>query len=259
MFDPVAVTLAFDESFCHVERLHLVVDGEGYTREVTGPPNCRVAASIRAREYLDWYVNRVTEATFASHGPSGFVRGPTNVSGAVPRGAMPYRVHVVEDYETDIERRWWRAGKVITGDVPPGSTRACEAVLCPDFDGKMGDSRKIFRAVVFNPVPGPPMGSNTRLSFRYNLVGTDRIRIQLYTLSKNYHRHLALTDLPQGTWQSATVDMTAARRPDGSGSPLEEDERIDDIQFYATSDAGLRIDDIVLYEAARDNEDRLFP
>jgi hypothetical protein len=53
--------------------------------------------------------------------------------------------------------------------------------------------------------------------------------------------------------------MTAARRPDGSGGPLAEDERIDDIQFYVSPDASLTIDDIVLYEAARTNEDSPFP
>ncbi|MHC4538756.1 MAG: nucleoside hydrolase [Planctomycetota bacterium] len=259
LFDPVAVTLASDESFCRMERLRLAVDDEGYTREVSGPPNCRVAMGIKAREYLDWYVDRVTQATLTSDDLPGFPEEPTNVSYAVPRRAMPYRVHVVEDYETNIERRWWLAGKVIADDIPPGSTRACEAVLCRDFDGKMGDPSKIYRAVVFNPVPGPPMGSKTRLSFSYHLVGTDRIRVQLYSLSKNYHRHLTLTDLPQGTWQSATVDMTAARRPDGSGGPLEEHERIDDIQFYVSSDAALRIDNIVLYEAARANENHPFP
>src|SRR5437868_4916522 len=38
------------------------------------------------------------------------------------------------------------------------------------------------------------------------------------------------------------------RRPDGSGGPLSDGERIDDIQFYADASAELIIDDIVLYE-----------
>ena len=49
------------------------------------------------------------------------------------------------------------------------------------------------------------------------------------------------------------------RRPDGSGGPLAEDERIDDIQFYIDPRAELLIDDIVLYEAAPDGEKRPFP
>jgi len=55
------------------------------------------------------------------------------------------------------------------------------------------------------------------------------------------------------------VDMTAARRPDGSGGPLSENERIDDIQFYADPAAELLIDDIVLYDASVPGEPRPFP
>jgi hypothetical protein len=55
-----------------------------------------------------------------------------------------------------------------------------------------------------------------------------------------------LTNLPQGRWETATADMTSVRRPNGSGGPLAEDERIDDIQFYVHPRAELLIDDIVL-------------
>ena len=53
--------------------------------------------------------------------------------------------------------------------------------------------------------------------------------------------------------------MTQMRRPDGTGGPLAEDERIDDIQFYVDPRAELLIDDIVLYDAAADGEKRPFP
>jgi hypothetical protein len=55
------------------------------------------------------------------------------------------------------------------------------------------------------------------------------------------------------------VDLTQARRPDGSGGPLSEDERIDDVQFYADPRAELLIDDLVLYDAAAPDEKRPFP
>jgi formylglycine-generating enzyme required for sulfatase activity len=190
---------------------------------------------------------------------------PRNVSRVIEPGKMPYRVHVVETYETDIEKRWWLRGKVETKDVPPSRSqsvpnlRVSRASETLTFDRKMGDRSESLKGVVFNPVPGPPMGKNTRLSFRYYLEGTDTIRVQIYSLSNNYHRHLVLTGLPKGKWQSATVDMNAARRPDGSGGPLSEDERIDDIQFYINPDAELLIDDILLYEAAEENESRPFP
>jgi hypothetical protein len=166
------------------------------------------------------------------------------------RGGFPARVHVAENYQTNIERRWWLAGKLETDDIPNGSSRACRAVLTNDFDERQGDKYAIYKAVIFNPVPGPPMGKATRLSFRYHLTGTDSLRLQIYTLSKGYHRQLNVKGLEQGRWAEATVDMTHARRPDGSGGPLSEDERIDDIQFYTHPAAELLIDDIVLYDAA---------
>ena len=158
-----------------------------------------------------------------------------------------------------LERRWWLAGRIVKNEASSSSARACRAVLCRDFDARMGNQQTIYRAVVFNPVPGPPMGPNTRLSFRYRLEGTDTLRVQIYSLTNNYHRHLTLRDLPQGRWQSATVDMTEARRGDGTGGPLAQDERIDDIQFYVEPGADLTIDDIVLYEAAVRQESRPFP
>lgn len=254
MFDPVAVTLAFTERFCKMEDLHLNVDDKGFTREGQGKPNARVATGIDKDKYLAWFVER-----FAASRTERTPKAPGNVSQLIPRGAMPNRVHVCEDFETDIEQRWWMSGKAETANVPPGRGRACRGVLTQDFDDLQGDMKTMYTAVIFNPVPGPPMGKNPRLSFRYWLKGTDTLRIQIYSLSNGYHRHLMLTGLPQEKWQEGTVDMTAVRRPDGSGGPLAENERIDDIQFYADRTAELIIDDIVLYDAAVEEEKRQFP
>ena len=185
---------------------------------------------------------------------------PANVSTLVARGGMPNRVHAWEDFETDIERRWWMSGVAETKNVPPGSGRACRGVLTHDFDDLQGQKfKEMYAAVIFNPVPGPPMGKRPRVSFRYWLRGTDTMRVAIYSLSNGYHRYLTLTGLPQGRWEEGAVDMTACRRPDGSGGPLSEGERIDDIQFYADADAELLIDDIVLYDAAAPDETRPFP
>lgn len=256
LFDPMAVTLAFDESFCTMEELRIDVDEDGFTREVSGIPNCRVATGIRAADYLQWYVERITAVPGSG---SAVPDEPRNVAPLVPHGCFPNLVHVVEDYETEIERRWWLAGRIVKDEASSSSDWACRAVLCRDFDARMGNQQTIYRAVVFNPVPGPPMGPNTRLFFRYRLEGTDTLRVQIYSLTNNYHRHLTLRDLPHGRWQSATVDMTRARRGDGSGGPLAQDERIDDIQFYVEPGADLTIDDIVLYDAALRQESRPFP
>jgi len=59
LFDPVALTLTFRESFCTIEDLRLEVDSEGITRETGGRPNARVAISIRKEDFLRWYVDRI--------------------------------------------------------------------------------------------------------------------------------------------------------------------------------------------------------
>ncbi|HWG47120.1 MAG TPA: nucleoside hydrolase [Gemmataceae bacterium] len=254
LFDPVAVALCFDERFCTMEKVRLTVDDKGMTAAVKGEVNARVATAIRGDDFLKWYVERV-----ASAGKVARPKPPRNIVQPVERGGLPAHVHAFEDFETDIEKRWWMSGKVETANVPPNSRRACRGILTQDFDDLMGDMKTMYTAVVFNPVPGPPMGERTRLSFRYRLQGTDTLRVQIYSLTKGYHRYLALTGLPQGRWQETTVDMTQCRRPDGSGGPLSVDERIDDIQFYVDPAAELLIDDIVLYEAAPAREKQPFP
>jgi len=265
LFDPVAVTLCFTEQFFTMEELRLEVDDRGLISEVEGKPNARAATAIRRDEFLRWYVDRIVGhpigVRLAADGSPAF----GNVTTPIPRRGMPSRVHVFEDYETDIENRWWLAGRIETENVPrilsasSPNRRVCRATMTRNFDGKLGDQSLTYKAVIFNPVPGPPMGPNTRLSFRYYLSGTDRIRVQIYSLSNGYHRYLTLAGLPQNRWQSATVDMTQTRRPDGSGGPLAENERIDDIQFYIKPNGELLIDDIALYDEAGEDEARPFP
>ncbi len=254
LFDPVAVALAFDEKFCKFEDLPIQISDKGLTFITRGPANAHVAVSIDAEAFINWYVERVR-----AHGPEALPAPPKNLSKFVEQGGFPSKVHTFEDYDTDIEKRWWMCGKAETRDVPPGGKRCCRAVLTQDFDDRQGNTKTMYRAVIFNPVPGPPMGPNTRLSFRYKLHGTDKLRVQLYSLSNGYHRYLSLDGVKQDEWLHGTVDMTQMRRPDGTGGPLAENERIDDIQFYVDPRAELLIDDVVLYDAAAANEKRPFP
>ena len=247
--DVLSAALCFEERFCTMKDLRLEIDDKGITRVVDGKSNARVATATRGAAFVKWYVDRMASCVPPAKTPAK----------PVAQGGMPLRVHVAEDFDNDIERRWWMSGKPETKILPPGSRRACRGVLTHDFDDLLGNPKAMETAVIFNPVPGPRMGKNTRLSFRYRLAGHGRLRVQIYSLSNGYHRHLILDDLPQRRWESATMDLTAARRPDGTGGPLSEGERIDDIQFYADPDAELIIDDIVLYEAAPAGEKRPFP
>ncbi|MFP6611755.1 MAG: nucleoside hydrolase [Pirellulales bacterium] len=254
LFDPAAIAAVARKELYELEPAHIVVDDRGFTRAGNGIANVTVAKSLCRKTCLDWVV-----ATISDYGEQRLPEPPKNIVSFVDRGGLPNRVHVFEDYDTDIEKRWWMTGRLETKDVPLGGLRACRSVLTQDFDAKMGDTESTYAAVVFNPVPGPPMGKNTRLSFRYKLLGADRLRVQLFSLSNGYHRYLSLKDVPNNEWITAAVDMTQMRRPDGSGGPLAENERIDDIQFYIDPRAELLIDNAVLYDAAPHDESRPFP
>jgi hypothetical protein len=255
LYDPVAVTLVHTEKFCTMDSLAIDVDDKGFTRESIRKPNVRVATAIKADEFLDWLVERLA-SSHPKQLPTGRI---VNESKMVPRGGFPNRVHAFEDFETDIEKRWWLSGRLEEKNVPSGSKRALRATLTQDFDDRQGEMKTLYSAVVFNPVPGPPMGKQAHLSFRYYLKGTDVLRVQIYSLSNGYHRCLMLKGLPEGKWMEGNVDMRDARKPDGTGGPLSENERIDDIQFYCDPRAELLIDDIVLYDAAVEGEKKAFP
>lgn len=253
LMDALAVLLASSEKYCKTVDARLGVTDSGAVQTIRGKPNAKVVNQVRSKEFVaDHFGNPSGEFQLKP------VKQP-NVTKPIPNDNMPTRVHAFEDFETDIERRWWMAGKAETKNVPKGSSRACRGILTQDFDGKMGDLRTLYNAVIFNPVPGPPMGKKPRLRFRCWLNGTSTLRVQIYSLSNGYHRSLTLHDVPQKKWQELTVDMTHARRPDGTGGPLSENERIDDIQFYVDPRAELLIDDIVLYDAPMKDEKRAFP
>jgi hypothetical protein len=234
--------------------MRLEVSDTGMTVVKDGEPNAHVAISVQADEFLAWYVDRVGAA-----GTEALPQPPKHATRLIDPGAFPARVHVGEDYDTDIEKRWWMCGRLETIDTPMKGGRVQRAVLTQDFDDKQGDAKAMYRAVIFNPVPGPPMGANTRLRFKYKLTGTNTIRVQLYSLTNGYHRYLSVSGLEQGKWLDGCVDMTQMRRPDGTGGALARDERIDDIQFYVDPRAELLIDNVVLYEAAAEGETRPFP
>jgi inosine-uridine nucleoside N-ribohydrolase len=167
--DPLAVALCLDERFCKLEERRLEVDDQGFTRAGKGNPNARVATAVRGEEFLKWYVERMASCVAPAQRPARLASA----------GGFPHRVHVAEDYDTDIERFWWMSGKAESKNLPSGSTRACRGTLTHDFDDLLGNPKAMYTAVVFNPVPGPPMGKNTRLGFRYWLKGADTLRVQI--------------------------------------------------------------------------------
>ena len=119
LHDPVAVRLAIDESFCTTKKLRLVVDEDGKTQAIDGQPNALVAMKLNAKEFTNWYVDQVT-----AFGEPLLPAPPKNPSPAIERRGLPRVVHAFEDYDNDIEKRWWMTGKLETNDLPEGSRRA---------------------------------------------------------------------------------------------------------------------------------------
>ena len=254
LFDPVAVAAAIDPQHLKIEEMKLKVLADGMTVVRDDGVKMLVAVSIDKEKFLDWYVARIKAA-----GQESLPSPPKNATKLIPPGNFPSRIHAFEDYETDIEKRWIMCGKLATNLKAAPSPRVCQSVLTQDFDDRQGETKTMYQAVIFNPVPGPPMGPNTRLKFHYKLTGADTLRIQLYSLTNGYHRYLSVSGLEQEKWLEGCVDMTQMRRPDGSGGALAADERIDDIQFYVDPRAEVLIDNIVLYDAAVADEKRPFP
>ena len=174
--------------------------------------------------------------------------------------------------------------------IPPGHVKdqSCKAQPTRNFDRRRGDPTLRFTGVIYNPVPGPPLGERPRIRFKYFL---QRIRkqteeqpktysmiIQLFNLSRGGHRGVVLNNLTENQWVDVVVDMSKALRPRPGGGdvdqgPFREHDRVDDIQFYIDprpplfkgsseskpATAHLWIDDIMLYDAAHQNEYRPAP
>ena len=257
LHDAIALAVAIEPKLAESAEQRLTIDARGLMRTGGPKPNAQVVTKLNDEDFAAWLVKRLT-----AFGGQTVQREPRNVvelgrAAAVCRGGcMCSRT----TRPTSSGNGGWRGVVETARQEPrPPDGRHCRSVLTLDFDEQQGDHQSLYSAVIFNPVPGPPMGENTRLAFRYKLEGTDTLRVQMYSLTNGYHRQLTLRGLPQGQWREATVDMTQLRRPDGSGGALAKDERIDDIQFYAAPTATMRIDDVVLYEAAPAGEKRPFP
>jgi len=104
--------------------------------------------------------------------------------------------------------------------------------------------------------PPKPVGEMTKLSFRYHLTGTSAMTVQIFDVTDMDNRQIRLSDLPQGIWQTATLNFTRdARRNDGSDTPFAAGHVVDDIFFFVSpdgdQDVDLLIDEVVLYDAGK--------
>ena len=62
LYDPVAATYAVRPDLCPATPLRLEVDGKGFTRPVTGPPNARVCLKSAEKGFLEFLLGRIAES-----------------------------------------------------------------------------------------------------------------------------------------------------------------------------------------------------
>ena len=78
---------------------------------------------------------------------------------------------------------------------------------------------------------------------------------QIFDLTDNDNRHIRLTGLKPGSWQTLYLDFTTdARRNDGGSTPFAAGHKVDDLFFFVEPEGDeqveLFIDEVVLYDAA---------
>ena len=105
--------------------------------------------------------------------------------------------------------------------------------------------------------PPRPVGEHTKLRFRYFLRNSTSFTAQLFDLTAMDNRHIRLSGLKADEWSTLHLYFTRdSRRNDGSDGCLEAGHKVDDLFFFLDPEAGPRaeliVDEVVLYDAARD-------
>ncbi len=142
------------------------------------------------------------------------------------------------------EKDYWPGEFEIAEDVRGGYWRVAHAVERKD------ERRRWIRLEI---APPRPVGARTRLRFRYFLKDATAMTVQIFDLTARDNRHIDLHGLPEGSWQSITLDFTRdSLRNDGSQKPLPAGHQVDDLFFFlpaiADKNPDLWIDEVVLYD-----------
>ncbi len=103
--------------------------------------------------------------------------------------------------------------------------------------------------------PPRPVGARTKLRVNFHLTGASAMTAQIFDVTDNDNRHIRLTGLKPGLWQTMYLDFTAdARRNDGGSTPFAAGHKVDDLFFFVEPEGNepveLFIDEVVLFDAA---------
>jgi hypothetical protein len=166
---------------------------------------------------------------------------------------FPNRVIFLAAFDTgatakEIPKYWPGEFEMATRDLPAGSYwNAARAVPQKNAQGKW---------IRLQIAPPRPVGTHTKLRFRYHLTGASQMTVQMFDLTDQDNRHVRLRDLKPGAWQTVYLDFTRdARRNDGRDTPLAAGHLVDDL-FFFVQPAGegavdLLVDEVVLYDAGK--------
>lgn len=162
---------------------------------------------------------------------------------------FPNRVIYLAAFDTGPKETYWPGEfEIVEKDLPADSYwRVARAVPRQNAPGKL----------IHLPIePTRPVGARTKLRIRYFLTGTPRMTAQIFDLTDQDNRHIHLTDLRQGSWQTLYLDFTRdAKRNDGGNAPFAAGHLVDALFFFIEGDGGaevnLLLDEVVLFDAGK--------
>lgn len=131
----------------------------------------------------------------------------------------------------------------------------------PD-DSYWGVARSVPHAQTNEPwmrlqiAPPRPVGTQTKLRFRYLLSGASAMTVQVFDATDQDNRHIHLTSLKPDAWQWAILDFTNdAKRNDGQQTPFAAGHKVDDLFFLVKPEPGqkaqLFVDEVTLFDARK--------
>ncbi|MCI0540682.1 MAG: hypothetical protein L0Z50_36240 [Verrucomicrobiales bacterium] len=157
---------------------------------------------------------------------------------------FPNRVILLAAFDTGPKEKYW-PGNFEIGENPPADAywRAARSVAAKNGRQQM---------IVLPIAPPRPVGTHTKLRFRYHLTGASAMTVQIFDATVQDNRLLRLSNLKQGEWTTVYVDFTRdSNRNDGTrNSPFAAGNLVDDLFFFVQPEATLWVDEVVLFDAA---------
>jgi hypothetical protein len=160
---------------------------------------------------------------------------------------FPNRVIFLAAFDTGPKEKYWPGDFEIIEKPPAGSYwRAARSVPRKDQPGQF---------ISVQIAPPRPVGSHTKLRFRYHLTGAAAMTVQIFDATVQDNRQIPLRGLKQNEWTTLYLDFSRdSKRNDGTAnSQFTAGNIVDDIFFFVTGEerdrAILLIDEVVLYDA----------